>query len=84
MMPRTPNLHFDQRKGKNGANQFPLQREEEVKQLKKGVEAVFDQTHHRIAKVASLQEKQRCFRHFISIMKTTLSNIKRLGSSSVG
>ena len=28
------------------------------------VEAVVEQTHHRIAKVASLQEKHRCFRHF--------------------
>ena len=38
------------------------------------------QTHHRLAKVASLQEKHRCFRHFISIMKTTVyQNIKCSG-----
>ena len=38
------------------------------------------QTHHRLAKVASLQEKHRCFRHFISMMKTTVyQNIKCSG-----
>ena len=36
------------------------------------VEARDTSTHHRIAKVASLQEKQRGFRHFISINNTII------------
>ena len=47
------------------------------------VEARDTSTHHRIAKVASLQEKHRCFRHFISIMKTILSKHQMLRLHSV-